>query len=199
MANNRPKCGARGKTTGKPCGREAGWGTLHPGFGQCKYHGGSTAVGGVHAARVEAQQVLDKMPILGGIVLTDPNAALLMLIGRSAGMIGWLELKIQTLEIGQLTQGSGLDGMGPTIPAVWIKIHADERDRLARVSKMAIDAGVSERTVQIAEEQGLMIARLLQGVLRDLQLTAEQAERAPGIVRQYLLAPVEVQESGYAG
>ncbi len=32
------KCGA--VRNGKPCGREAGWGTDHLGYGHCKHHGG---------------------------------------------------------------------------------------------------------------------------------------------------------------
>lgn len=33
-------CGAKGKQSGQPCKRPAGWGTLHPGTGRCKLHGG---------------------------------------------------------------------------------------------------------------------------------------------------------------
>jgi hypothetical protein len=33
-------CGAKGKQSGLPCARPAGWGTSHPGEGRCKLHGG---------------------------------------------------------------------------------------------------------------------------------------------------------------
>lgn len=33
-------CGAKAKSTGKPCTRPAGWSTEHPGEGRCKFHGG---------------------------------------------------------------------------------------------------------------------------------------------------------------
>lgn len=33
-------CGAKGKQSGLPCRRPAGWGTSHPGNGRCKLHGG---------------------------------------------------------------------------------------------------------------------------------------------------------------
>lgn len=37
-------CGAKSKSTGKPCPRVAGWGTDHKGAGKCRSHGGSTPV-----------------------------------------------------------------------------------------------------------------------------------------------------------
>lgn len=45
VAGNKPQkkiCGAKAKSTGKPCGRTAGWGTDHVGKGRCKLHGGSS-------------------------------------------------------------------------------------------------------------------------------------------------------------
>lgn len=38
-------CGAKAKSTGKPCQHEAGWGTDHPGEGRCKFHGGRSRKG----------------------------------------------------------------------------------------------------------------------------------------------------------
>lgn len=38
-------CGAKAKSTGKPCRRPAGWGTDHPGTGRCRTHGGLTPRG----------------------------------------------------------------------------------------------------------------------------------------------------------
>lgn len=38
------KCGKTAKGTGLPCERPAGWGTLTPGFGPCKLHGGRSLV-----------------------------------------------------------------------------------------------------------------------------------------------------------
>lgn len=38
-------CGAKAKSTGKPCQHEAGWGTDHTGTGRCKLHGGASRKG----------------------------------------------------------------------------------------------------------------------------------------------------------
>lgn len=39
-----PKCGAKTRTTGKPCKKPQGWGTQHVGFGKCRLHGGATPI-----------------------------------------------------------------------------------------------------------------------------------------------------------
>ena len=40
----KPMCGAKSKSTGKPCVRVAGFGTDHKGEGRCRTHGGKTPI-----------------------------------------------------------------------------------------------------------------------------------------------------------
>ena len=47
-----PHCGATLKSGDCSCGHQSGWGTDHPGFGQCKLHGGSTTNGKKHAKQL---------------------------------------------------------------------------------------------------------------------------------------------------
>lgn len=70
---------------------------------------------------------------------------------------------------------------------VWIKARQDAMDRLARYCKMAIDCGIAERQVQLAENLGSSIGRLISAVLGDMALTPAQAERAPEVVRHHML------------
>lgn len=39
-----PKCGAKKRQGGEPCGQAAGWGTNHAGEGRCKLHGGNNRI-----------------------------------------------------------------------------------------------------------------------------------------------------------
>jgi hypothetical protein len=71
---------------------------------------------------------------------------------------------------------------------VLIQSHRDERDRTARVAATALDAGIAERQIRLAEQYGHMIARLIQGILGDLQLTGAQQKLVPDAVRTHLLA-----------
>ena len=50
-----PHCGATLKSGNGSCGHQAGWGTDHPGFGNCKLHGGATPTGKKHAASVRQE------------------------------------------------------------------------------------------------------------------------------------------------
>lgn len=53
-------------------------------------------------------------------------------------------------------------------------LEAEERDRLARLCKLALDAGIAERQVRIAESQGALVAGVVRSILGDLGLTADQ-------------------------
>jgi hypothetical protein len=42
--------------------------------------------------------------------------------------------------------------------SVWVELYANERHEIARVAKACADAGVQERQITLAEEQGLQMA-----------------------------------------
>jgi hypothetical protein len=73
-------------------------------------------------------------------------------------------------------------------PSVWVELYQEERRMLARVCKMALDAGVNERAVRVAEQQGELLAGVIKAILEDLELTKEQRQSAPGVVRRHLTA-----------
>jgi hypothetical protein len=73
-------------------------------------------------------------------------------------------------------------------PSVWVELYQEERRMLARVCKMAHDAGVAERSVALAERQGEMLAGVIKAVLGDLGLSKEQQRGAPAVVRRHLTA-----------
>ena len=51
-------------------------------------------------------------------------------------------------------------------------------ERRAKFAKLCIDAGIAERQVRIAEEQGQLIAQMIGGILDDLKI-----ERTPEVTR----------------
>lgn len=70
----------------------------------------------------------------------------------------------------------------------WLYLYREERAHLARVSKMCIDAGVAQRLVSIAEDQGRILASAIRAVLGALSLTPEQQALIPIIVPPILRA-----------
>lgn len=57
-------------------------------------------------------------------------------------------------------------------------------DRRARFAKLCIDAGIAERQVRLAEQQGRLIAQAIRGILSELGV-ADRPE-VPAVVRRHL-------------
>jgi hypothetical protein len=133
----------------------------------------------------------------------SPDEQLLDEVARSATVVEWLservaELKVPTPddagplanligvdpETGDpiLDQGSfnlwGPDHNGDAAPHIYWGMLNQERDRHARLCKLAIDAGISERLVRIAEAQGAAIVTVLLKVLDRLELAPKERDLA---------------------
>lgn len=191
------RCAAR-KGNGTICGMVQGWGTDHPGFGRCVYHGGRSPTGKKKAA---IERVIQEAPAMGVPLNLDPYEALLMCVRISAGEVAYATQMVAAIETGHVVHNPvtkrvyvGYGGelkedvtVHPDTLNLWIETRHKCMDNLAKYSKMAIDAGVAERQVALAERYGGMIAALLRNVLGDLALTDEQLRRAPEIARVRLL------------
>lgn len=159
-------CNAKKKGGGR-CTLSAGWGTLHPGTGSCKLHGGS--VPNHNKAAIQGEAVL-----MGAPKEINPLDALLWCIKITAGEIDWLSLQMEQLEKSAWVE--------ETIVGKQFHLYARERrgrmQDLARYSQMAVSLGIAERAVHLAEQYGEMLARLLRGIeggMKDkLNLTPEQ-------------------------
>ncbi len=180
---NGKQCGAL-KGNGEPCKQAAGLGTDHLGWGKCKFHGGTSPS---HVAKAHRDAAAEMVRTLGLDVRIDPHRALLEELWRTAGHVAWLRERIE----GLVDPGSDdllyMTEIGFK-PRAYLDVYHREREHLAKVAKMCLDAGVAERQVRIAEEQGALVAQAIRAILADLELTEEQTEKAPGIVRRHLSA-----------
>jgi hypothetical protein len=139
------------------------------------------------AGEEKALAEIDKaLQLYGGSREIDPHAALLELVHRTAGHVEWLGNFIKDLESPEKLKQ--ITDMG-TQPAVWVRLYQEERKILMDVSKTAITAGVAEREVRLKEEQGRMLAMVIQAVLTDasLGLTPAQLVVAPKVVREKIM------------
>lgn len=187
------RCNAR-KPDGTLCKQPAGHKTDHPGIGRCQHHGGASPTYKAEVQRLRAAAAVEQY---GLPVDTDPYQALLDELARCAGHVAWLRHKVGELQDeGDLLDvnmvgpvGGGQGAIPEWKPSVWIKMYNEERDRLTKVAKTCIDAGIAERQVRIAEAQGLMIAVVIRGILKKLGV-ADHPQVGRVVREELLLAEV---------
>lgn len=174
--NGRAVCGAKrtGRSSSGPgvCMNYAGYGTDHLGQGRCKFHGGSTAT---HRVSAVAAEVRHRMAHYGSPVEVDPMTALVTELHRTAGHVAWTNLQLQ-------------DHPDPksTDARVLLSLYQREREHLVRVSKVALDSGVAEREVRVAEGQARLLVGVIEVVLRELRLNAHELREARQVVGREL-------------
>lgn len=100
----------------------------------------------------------------------------------ASGAVVWLREEI-----------AATDDLGTFESRVLVQLYGEERDRVAKVAKAALDAGVAERAVGLAERHGAFLAELLRRVFADpeLGLGSAQQERLPDVLRRHLVTMAE--------
>lgn len=176
-APGRHPCGARGRT-GTPCALPAGWGTQHVGYGACKLHAGCVPSHQVAAAREEARL------LMGSPIEVDPTAALVACIAFAAGHVKYASDKLAEIPESQAFEQT----IAGAVLNPWARLQAEALDRLARFSKLALDAKVDQYLVRQAEASADMFATVLGGIFDDMLLDDDQRDALPEIVRRHLLA-----------
>lgn len=139
----------------------------------------------------------------GNLEITDVTAeeALLEEVRRSVAMVRWLEERIGAFDLDpdnvnigslpSLVTETSRGAAGSTDVQAWLLLYREERGHMIRASKTAIDAGIAERMVRIAEEQGNILASAIRAVLSALNLSPDQAALVPTIVPKILRSLAE--------
>ena len=118
----------------------------------CAFHGGSAPQVRRAADRRVAQAKVGAFLAGLGIDLEDrdPHQEL----GKQLAMSAALAERVQEL-VDELEDIHGDADIHPLV-----KLWAEERDRVAKMAKMAVSAGVKERAVQLSDEQGNLMAEV---------------------------------------
>ncbi|MBG6085827.1 HGGxSTG domain-containing protein [Zhihengliuella flava] len=191
-------CGAR-KRNDDPCGAPP-----IKGGTRCGKHGGRSPQVMRKAEKNLAEQDLAKQVRTLGIQDkypdVDPGQALLREIQITHAHVEWLRGKVEELTPRELVWGetqhkAGIGKEGPidemtseAKPSVWYELYERERERLVKFSAIALKAGIEERRVRLAEQQGELVAGVLKRILDGLNLTPEQWELTQTIVPTELRA-----------
>jgi hypothetical protein len=163
-----------------------------PGQRVCRYHGGKTPNSiAVAEERLQLKAAVAALRKLGEHVepwdKVDPRDALLDVVHQSYTVKAVCEALVKDLSekdlggVGEMhTEQSEL---GPiTIPdrggaksVIRIKLYNEALDRCARISKIAMDVGIEERYVRLAESQAVEIAEVIRAAVSELPLEQQMA------------------------
>lgn len=208
------KCKAKAKSTGAPCKNNA-----IKGLEVCRVHGGATKRAREKGARVHAEQeVRRKVGALLAeqeLVYEDPLEGLMIEVSRSSHAVRAYETLVRELEAiptyrvvdlesdvsDEIEDGSkiptlvpsgviGPNHLGDLGAHPFVVLWSKEREWHAKVCKMALDAGVAERQVRLAERQGELLAQTIERLLGDpdLALTHEQRQVGRQVAARHLRA-----------
>lgn len=163
------------------CDKRAGWGTAHEGAGPCKRHDklvdDVVAGGDGYRGRIGAWVMAHGFAVALDVT---PWQALLTAVKIAAGRVAFIEAKL-----GQAVNDTDFEPSGDL--AWWVRQSELWHDRMAKVAKMAIDAGVAERLVKQVELEAELMLKATQLTFSELGLDEMTRERALGIMSRHLL------------
>lgn len=138
-----PICGAWKNDGSGQCKAPAGRGTEHTGYGNCMHHGGASPNGEKHGAKLA---MADKArELLGEYRDITPHEVLLNTV------------KVAAVRA-QMGQERADEFYGTDDELKWISVARGLRRDAAQIASHAINAGVQERIVRLAERQGEVLA-----------------------------------------
>lgn len=153
------KCVHVNNRTGGPCGNWA-----MRGANVCQKHGGAAPqVRRAALRRLTIAQLMERVD-----APMDPLQVLLSAVAMSSALVEACRIEIGDLDSQELASAE-MDGV--------VRRLGESIDRAARVAKTALDAGVDERQVRVAEGVAAMLAKVVAAVIDDEELALDGATR----------------------
>jgi hypothetical protein len=160
------------------------------GLDVCSSHGVTKKARAAGRARETERKARIIVTTYGRPIETTATEALLDEVKWTAGYVAWLREKVSELDEAALTWGktkhkTGGEDAGTTEeakPHIYRQMLLEERQHLVKVCSEAIRAGIEERKVRLAEQQGALVADAIKQILDALNLTPEQLALVPQIV-----------------
>jgi len=171
---NGPLCTGHSSRTGLPCQKQPIKGST-----VCRNHGGSTPqvkrAAEKRLAQQSTMQAIGKALIAENTEVTaDPLQSLMRMVQTSAWAERAYAQKISA-DLGDdvlttiYTEGGSYKKAHP-----YLELWNEERDRLAKFSKLALDAGVAEKQLKVEIAQIELMASALDASLDEAGISAEQ-------------------------
>lgn len=187
------QCKAKARSTGNQCSKHAiEGGTV------CRYHGGASPQARKKAAeRVTTEKAAAAARLFALPKDINPADALIDLVKWTAGEVDYWRAEVQRIaaqEPAKLTAGITRIEKGTrdradvdmrtieTVPHIAYRMLTDAQERLAKFATAALRAGVDERRVKLAEDQGRVLVDVVKAILDRLDLTEDQQGLIPTVV-----------------
>lgn len=168
-------------------------------------HGGAAAQVRAAAARRKREEQLQAAAVTYGLPLdVTPTQALLEEVRWTAGHVRWLRDRVQELERDSLTWGrveyrekaggndEGYTAVEKAGPHVLLDLYERERARLVDVTSAALRAGIEERRVRLAEDQGQLVALAIKQALGGIFAELVRAGMAESLQTRWPVLVAEV-------
>lgn len=172
------------------CKNAAGAGTIHLGYGTCKWHFGSTAIQIRNASRQQYAADYAGRMRFGEAIDIDPLTGILTEINRTAGFVAFLQERI-----GETNDGTGDPELvqqtesGPIV-APLVALWRSERGHFVQACRIAGALGVAQAQIDLMQVMGDHLADLVESVVRDLGHDPHDPEvEAVVIKRMALIGP----------
>ena len=173
----------------------------------CRMHGGGAPqVKTAAAERVRQAEIVEMARVYGVPREVEAAVGIREEIWRTAGTISWLGeivagLKQEDIVFGttrlERSTGTGTGQRGGDTESttavreaklnLWVELLFRERKHFAEICAKAVALGLADREVQIAEQQGRLVASIVRAILGDevLALSPVQLERASEVVSRH--------------
>lgn len=177
------KCAAK-RSDGKPCER---WPIK--GSTVCASHGGrAPQVKAAAKRRLTTERIQKQLRRLGEPITVDPITAILDRIHAKAAEVAWYRQQIEQLTTDrELVWGTtktkdtsnALGGSNEVIEEatinLWLRLYHDSESQLVQFAKIALDAGVDERRVELEERAATQLVFFANQLAEKLGITDRDA------------------------
>lgn len=127
----------------------------------------------------------------------DPHEAILHAIRVAAGEVAYCDAQIRKLSddelferptettMAQLPSGKWSlveEKRTAEVISRWVSLRDSAIESMVKYSKIALDAGIDERRVRVAEQVADVLTPLLSNLADDLRLSPEQRDMLPAVI-----------------
>lgn len=185
-------CGSVNRDGITICQKPPGYGTDHPGYGRCSYHGGSTPAGMKRAAVIEAKARAREFGSKDSNRI-DPADVLKQELARTNTMLEWArdmcQLLIEDLARRKKPKTEIIED--PKFQAYRI-VMDQERDRLVRIARSSLESSIADRKQMLAEALASVVIECFHAMTRQIpDLTPSQLEAAQSALKTELVVATE--------